>query len=260
MSSTALNDSIQYLICALSLLAIVKLWRTGLYRKYLALLAFLIFTLFLSLSILVLFKNSNSPVYRTFWEVTQPFSWLFSVWVVLELYSLILERHKGLATFGRWIQYAGFAVSTLISLLVMLPQIPVDARRGRIVIIYYYGIERGVDFGMLVFLLFILAWLTQYPVPLSRNVIVHSFVYTTLFLTNSIAMFARIFFRTQLWEAIVPVMTGIFALCVLTWLIFLTPKGEEIRVRLPRFSTEHEERVLEQLETLNRTLLKISKN
>jgi hypothetical protein len=256
--SSAAASILQYVTAALSFLAIFKLWRTHLYQRYKALFAFLI--LFLSYSLGTnLFSNYRSPGYRLYWEITQPLTWLLSVLVVLELYSLILEPYKGLATFGRWIQYAGFTLATIVSLLVMLPGIQARPKRGNAVILYYYPIERGVDFGMLVFLLFLLVWLTQYPVPLSRNVVVHSVVYTALFFSNSFGMFLAIFFNYQLSVTVSLFLSGVLGLCLLAWLVFLTPKGEEIRVRIPRFSALHEARVLDQLDALNRTLLHISR-
>jgi hypothetical protein len=259
MSSAAFSNILQYIIGGISFLPILKLWYTGLYKRYVALFSFLLFSLVYSLSVLVLFRDYRSQAYQTYWEICQPLTWLFSVWVVLELYSLILERHKGLATFGRWIQYAGFTISTAVSLLVMLPQVKAGANGAGAVALYYYPIERGVDCGMLVFLLFILVWLTQYPVPLSRNVVVHSFAYTALFFANSFGLLAQMFFGLQLSLVLTILLDGVLVACSLAWLLLLTPKGEEIRVRVPQFSAEHEARVLEHLEALNRTLLEISK-
>lgn len=259
MSSAVFNYILPYIVPISGLLPLVKLWQTGLYKRYKALAAFLVFLSIYCFGILLFQKNYSSRTYKLYFEIMQPLTWLFSVLVVLELYSLILERHRGLATFGRWIQYAGLIVSTLLSLLVMLPRIEADPGHVNSIVLYYYTVERGVDCGMLVFLLFILIWLTQYPVPLTRNVVVHSFVYSALFLSNTLGTFAQVFFGYQLSSLLSAILQVALVLCLLAWLIFLTPKGEEIRVSLPHFSAEHEERVLQQLETLNRTLLQISR-
>jgi hypothetical protein len=259
MSSAAFDHVLPYIVPISGLLPLVKLWQTGLYKRYKALTAFLIFLSIYCFGILDFNNNYLSPTYKLYFEIMQPLTWLFSILVVLELYTLILERHKGLATFGRWIQYAGLTVSTLLSLLVMLPRIEAGPSHGNELVLYYYTVERGVDCGMLVFLLFILIWLTQYPVALSRNVVVHSFVYSVLFLSNSLGMFAQVFFGYQLSSLLSEMLQVVLVLCLLAWLIFLTRKGEEIRVSLPQFSAEHEERVLQQLETLNRALLQISR-
>jgi hypothetical protein len=259
MSSAAFNYILPYIVPISGLLPLVKLWQTGLYKRYKSLTAFLIFLSIYCFGILFFQKNYSSWTYKLYFEIMQPLTWLFSILVVLELYTLILERHKGLATFGRWIQYAGLTVSTLLSVLVMLPRIKAGPQHGNEVVLYYYTVERGVDCGMLVFLLFILIWLTQYPVSLSRNVVVHSFVYSALFLSNTLGTFAQVFFGYQLSTWLSEMLEVVLVLCLLTWLIFLTRKGEEVRVSLPHFSAEQEVRVLQQLETLNRTLLQISR-
>jgi hypothetical protein len=259
MPGAALLNFLQFVIAASSLAGAFKLWRTGLSKKYRALVAYLLFSGLYSVSVLIFFPGFHSPAYVTFWEITQPLTWFFSVWLILELYTLILEKHKGLATFGRWVQYAGFGLATLMSLLVMAPQIRVAGHGSKAVFVYYYAVERGVDCGMLAFLLVLLFWLTQYPVPLSRNVLVHSFVYTTLFFADSLALFARMFFGMQLWAPAAAALNVVFALCLLAWLILLTPKGEETRMRLLHFSADDEERVLAQLESLNRTLLRVGR-
>jgi hypothetical protein len=254
MSGASITNVLQYSVAALSGLASLKLWRTGLHRRYPALMAFLVLNLILSFGFLV----CSVPAYVTYWKVLQPFTWLVSVWVVLELYTVILEKHKGLATFGRWMQYAGFAVSTVVSVLALLPRIRAGTSHADPVLAYYYAIERGVDCGMLVFLLVLFAWLAHYPVPLSRNVLIHSFVYTALFLSNSLGLLGQAFFGFELSRPMTLALTGAFGLCILTSLAFLNARGEEIRVTVLQFTPEHEERVLQQLEAVNQALLKLS--
>lgn len=255
MSGAALTSILQVVFAALSASVSIKLWRTGLWRRYPALLGFLLVSSVLS----AVFLASNDRAYETYWKILQPVTWIFSVGVVLELYTVILERHKGLATFGRWIQYAGFVLSTLVSLLALLPRIRDAANRADPALVYYYAIERGVDCGMVVFLLVILVWLTQYPVPLSRNVVIHSLAYTTLFVSNSVGLFAQAFFGFALSQPVTVALTGVFGLCILTWLIFLNAEGEEIRVTVARFTPEHEDRVLKQLDAVNQALLRLSR-
>jgi hypothetical protein len=259
MPSAVFNHILSYIVPLSGLFSLLKLWQTGLYQRYRALSAFLLFLSIYCFGILLFHGNYSSVAYEHYWEIMQPLTWLFSVLVVLELYSLILERHKGLATFGRWIQYAGFTLSTVVSLLVMLPRIETGRKHSSTLVLYYFTVERGVDCGMLVFLLFILIWLTQYPVPLSRNVVVHSFVYSALFLSNTLGTFAQVFLGYQLSTWLSQILQMALVLCLVAWLLLLTRKGEEIRVSLPQYSAEHEETVLRKLETLNRALLQVSR-
>src|SRR5579871_4587418 len=158
MPGAALLNFLQLVIAGACFGGVFKLWHIRLHNKYRALIAYLLFSGLYSIAILTFFRNFHTHAYRLYWDVTQPLTWFFSVWLILELYSLILEKHKGLATFGRWVQYAGFGLATLLSLLVMAPQIRVAGHGAKALFAYYYAVERGVDCGMLVFLLVILFW------------------------------------------------------------------------------------------------------
>jgi hypothetical protein len=260
-SSANIVYGLQILSLAACSLTAAKLLLTGLYRRYRALFGFLVFRSVGFVIILFWLRNDlRSGAYQKFFVLLTPLTWLFSILVVLELYSLVLEKHKGLSTLGRWVQYAGLTISILISALALLPQIRTGATQQSGILNYYYAIERGVDFSLVIFLLFILVWLTRYPVPLSRNVVVHSIVYSTLFLSNTLGLLTRVFFGFQLSRTVSTVLQGVFACCALIWLIFLNEKGEEVRVSVPHFGPEQEQRILSQLEALNSTLLKVSRH
>jgi len=258
-ASAAIIRYLEFLILGACLLTSGKLIYNGLYRRYRALFAYLVFRIFYTGALLFAFKDTRSAAYLWFFTLTEPAIWLFYVLVVIELYSLVLERHRGLYTLGRWVLYGGLSISLLISGLALVPELSGGARQASRLIPYYLAIERGVDFSLLIFLLVILLWLTQYPVPLSRNVLVHSMVYTILFLSNTAGLLIRVILGYNLSTPVTTFALGIGAVCILMWLIFLTPKGEEVRVSLPSFGPEHEKRILSQLEALNKTLLKVSR-
>src|SRR5581483_500205 len=237
----------------------VKLVYTGLYLRYRALFAYLIFRFLYTGALFFVFTNSATAGYQRFWILTEPVIWLFYVLMVIELYSLVLERHRGLYTLGRWVLYAGLSVSVLISGLALLPQLSGGTAQRSLLLPYYYAIERGVDFSLFLFLILILLWLTRYPVPLSRNVLVHSMAFSILFLSNTAGVLAQTILGKNMLPYLSRFVLGIGAACILIWLFFLTPKGEEVRLSLPIFGPEHEKRILNQLEALNSTLLKVSR-
>jgi hypothetical protein len=238
----------------------VKLFLNGLFRRYRALTSYLVFRAFVTGTALLFFDKSSSPEYMKFWILTEPIIWVFYVLNVIELYSLVLEKHRGLYTLGRWFLYAGLSISVVISGLALLPKLNGGTAQVSKVMGYYIAIERGVDFALLIFLLLILLWLTQYPVPLSRNVVIHSLAYSILFLSSSAGLFVRAVFGIQVSTSVSTFFLGIGTACILIWLVFLTPKGEEVRVSLPIFGPEQEQRILSHLEALNNTLLKVSRN
>lgn len=259
-AGAAVVQYIELVIFAGCFFTSVKLLHNGLYRKYRALVGYLVFRFFHTGALLFAFHSFRSAAYLWFWTLTEPVTWLFHVLMVLELYSLILARHRGLYTLGRWVLYGGVTLAVLISGLSLLPQLSGGQVQYSRVMPYYLAVERGVDFSLLIFLLLILLWLTRYPVPLTRNVLVHSLAYSILFLSNTAGVLGRVIFGLNFSNSASTFILGVGAACILMWLIFLTPKGEEIHVNLPIFGPEHEERILTQLEALNKTLLRASRD
>jgi len=260
MSSAVIVSGLEFVAMAGCALAAYKLWRTGLWRRYQALFGYLVFRCITLLLILFWLRDLRSAGYQKFYVVTTPFAWLFSVLVVRELYNLALERFKGLATLGRWFQYAGLAISLLISGLALLPHLRAGTLQRSNILGYYYAVERGVDCSLLIFLVLLLLWLSRYPVPLSRNLLIHSVVYSSIFLSGSVGLFTRVFFGFQLSRSLNTVLIGVFAVCVFVWLFALTEKGEEVQMSVPNFGPEEEKRILNQLEALNATVLRMARN
>jgi hypothetical protein len=186
--------------------------------------------------------------------------WVFYVLVVMELYSLVLEKFKGLYTLGRWALYASLFVAICVSAISLLPQLVQAASRQRSSILpYYLLIERGVVCALLVFLFLILLFLSRYPVYLSRNVIVHCVVYSAFFLSGTLGIFLRGVMGLRVSASLSTVLVGIAAGCVLLWLILLDEKGEVRLMTVSNFAPEHEERIITKLTALNATVLNASK-
>jgi hypothetical protein len=263
MPGAALLLGIQWVSLLGAFLTAAKLYRSGLYRRYRVFFAYFLFRV--PIAAYPLLIHVKSPVYFYIWVFTTPLVWAFYVAVVLELCRLVLERHRGLYTLGKWAMWAGMAVSVTLSVLSVLAkfQAAPPQKRSRSllpsIIGYFLAADRGVTFCLAIFLLLMLLLLSRYPVRLSRNVVLHTTLYTIFFLSNTLGVILLSVFGKDLFTAIDAVMMGISALCILAWLIFLTPKGEEVRVDIPRFAPENEERILYHLDALNSTLLKVSR-
>ena len=108
----------------------------------------------------------------------------------------------------------------------------------RSIIQYFLAADRGeVTASVLaIFLLLMLLLLSRYPVPLSRNVVLHAAVYTVFFLSNSMSDILADVFGLHLFTVIDMGLTVVSQLCIFTWLLFLNIKGEEVRVHVPRLT------------------------
>ena len=67
------------------------------------------------------------------------------------------------------------------------------------------------------------------------------------------------FFNLKYANSIDTAFLAFSSVCTFMWFFFLTPKGEEVRVRLPKLAPDYETRLLEQIESLNATLMKVSR-
>ena len=182
-----------------SALTVLKLLTTGLYRRYRIFFAYFVFrlpymTLFLVLTHLRGLPGGNgSSSYLYFWAyiISQPFLFLAYILVVVALYSLVLERYKGLYTFGRWAMYGAVLISTMISMLSLLPKIAPSTPEPSRLLYYEIAMERGMDLALVIFILLIVWFLSRYPVPLSRNVVVQTVIYSLLFLSDAVVLLWR---------------------------------------------------------------------
>ena len=176
MTSAALVSCLKAVSLLGSLLMVLHLYRTGLYRRYPIFFAFFIFRI--PNSIWPFFLEITSPLYQQVWLLTEPLEFGFYILMVAELYKLVLEKYKGLYTLGRWALSFSLVISIAISALSLLPRInPSMPQRSRIMN-YVLATERGIQTGLALFILLILCFLSLFPVKLSRNVRTHALVVT----------------------------------------------------------------------------------
>lgn len=255
MSGGTLVFYLQILALCGSLLIAAKLYRTGLYRRYRIFFCYFIFRAING--VWPLFLSVRSQSYMRLWVISEPVIWFFYVAVVLELYRLVLERHRGLYTLGRWALYFGMTLSVGLSVWSLFLRIK-PAQRSRI-LPYIFPADRGITLCLAIFLLLMLFLLSRYPVPLSRNVILHATLYTVFFLSNTLGVILSGVFGVGLYNSISIGLMVVSCACLFSWLFFLNPSGEDVRMNILHFGPEHEERLLYQLDSLNTTLLRVSR-
>lgn len=249
--------SLQILALLGSGLAAIRLFWNGLYRRYSALCGYLVLSAVSGA--IPFFLDRSSQVYFRVYVCTQPIIWIFFVLMVREIYGLALATHRGLHTLGRWAMYLAVTVSVAVSLLSILEKItPRTPQRSKI-IGYVFAVDRGVNFALVLFILLILFFLSRYPVPLSRNVVRHSSILFLYCLSNAAGILFRSIYGRAASSEISTVLLGVSTVVGLAWLFLITPAGEGIR-KTAGIAPEHEQRILQQLDSLNATLLKISRN
>jgi hypothetical protein len=255
MSGRALVLVLQALALIGSALTAAKLYRSGLYTHYRVFFAYFLFRIPNGIWSLALSSSSNAYFY--FWIVTEPLSWIFELLVLRELIGLVLKRHKGLSTLGRWAMYFGIAVSVLLSVLSMAvnlkPNTPMQA------VYYVTAADRGANLCLAIFLILMVFLISRYPVSLGRNTILHAILFTTFFLGNSLTSLLKTVLGIRLYTSVDTGLMALVAACTFGWFFFLSPKGEEVPAQAQYLSSEREERILYHLDSLNAALLKVSR-
>lgn len=241
----------------LTALVAVRLYRLRIHRRYRVFFGYLLYRT--ARSVVLLSIPTGSPTYFWIWLGTQPILWLFYVLLVFELYRLVLENYKGIYTVGRWAMYAAMPIATAISAAALVPSRG-KSFPGSSLMMYVAIVERGVVFSMVIFILLIVAFLACYPVKLPRNIAVHTIIYSTFFLSETLLLlvWALTGHRSPAIGNLIMVALG--AGCAGAWLAFLQPEDQS-RVVVSRVIWRHddEEALLHQLNTLQSTLMRVAK-
>jgi hypothetical protein len=234
----------------------VRMFAAGLDRRYRLFFLFLVFEtvrsgVFISLS-------QASGAYQKVWVLTEPVEWLLYVSVVLEIFARVLEDYKGLSTVGRWALIAAVVVALSASAISLM--VPSQFTTQSHLMRYYYVAERAVYFSLVAFLVSMLAFLTRYPITLSRNIVVHCIVFSVYFLCNTVSYLLL----SMLGKGSAPMVTYVLSAVTLAaigvWLVKLTPAGEVRKLRVRHeWMPGREEELAGQLNSLNAALLRAAR-
>src|SRR6266571_1954804 len=166
-----------------SVLVIWRLYSLELHKRYRFFFASMVLASARSAALFPL--EPTSETYFRIWTAMRPLAWLFYVLVVLELYSLVLRQYRGIYSLSRWFFFCAVGASAVISALTVLPTIATTPPRH--VVLYSYAlVERGLITSLAIFLLLLLALVAWFSIPLSRNLLTHSCVYSAYFFANNI--------------------------------------------------------------------------
>ncbi len=247
-----------------------RLRQNGLHRVYRFFSAYLIFralrTVLLEAVPFIARLIDNRPnvhfatnAYAWVWAPTQIVLWFFYIVVVLEVYSLVLQNYKGIASLGRWVLMGGLLISLVVSSLSLWTDLSNPSEQfPRILLVL--AIDRGIVSSLVIFLLVITGLLAWYPVPLSRNVVVHCVAYAVYFLPLALAVLLRNLTGSGTTQVVNIVQSCITIACLAVWIAFLNREGESRMFRMLRRPAVHDEEILvENLAAINSTLLRAAR-
>ena len=232
-----------------------KLFRAQLQVTYRWFLLFLLF--FTAATPISLFLRQDSLNYLLFYKFVQPVSWVFYIGIVIELYRHIFERHKGFYSIGRWIVLVSVGLSVAVSAAMMFSKITPEMPQLSKTLLRYDAVNRGIDVALGACLFLMLTVLAFYTVPLSRNLRVHSALFTCFFISSTLTTLVRNLFGLKYIVALDVALLAVSCVCLFSWSILLSGEGEVARNSAPTwFGPQNEERILEKLDALNAAVLR----
>jgi hypothetical protein len=232
---------------------VLRIWAAGIQRTYPFFTGYLVLD-FVSLLILSNISYS-SRAYGYAYVFTEILVVSLYVLVVLELYSKVLAPLSGVASLAQ--RYAGGAIC--IAALVSIGLLYFEPA-GRNLVAQFLVFERVMIFSLVLFILFLVGFLTYFPVALSRNVIVYTIGYAVFFLAKAVSFFGR---NTHLLsDALVDqIHMAVNNFCLLFWAVYLNRAGESTKMTIGhRTNPGDEQRVMRQLDAINRTLARLPRH
>lgn len=232
---------------------LTKLFRSGLasiYRAFTLLLFFEPVRLLISLAI-----PRNSTSYALFYFITQPIQWILYALVTLEVYKSVFRSMTGISKLTRYVIIVATGLAVAVSTLTFGLQ-PGGTNVHRTLELYL-SVERSIFFSLLTFVLILVIFLSWFPIPVHRNAVVYTAVFALFFGVKAAVFLLRTFLGPSFATATNIVIVVVSLTSGLLWTFLLTVTGETRQAKpVVRLSSDDERRLVEQLESINRSLLR----
>lgn len=237
--------------CIALVVLVVRLFVSGLYRRYKYFFLYLIADLIASAEPYLIPFRSN--LYGHVFLATESLMVCFYALIVFELYSVVLRDLKGIARVAQRYTAGALAISLVIAFLL---RTALPHPRGILEEFFYF--EAAVVLSLVVFMLLITAFVVYYPIPLHRNALTYSIGYAVYFLSKAALLFLNNAASSDWMRACSTAALAISTACVVFWAIYLNTEGERrTMVAGHRWSTTgNQDQVLKRLRELNDSLLR----
>lgn len=230
---------------------------TGVHRVYRGFFVYLLFRVLRSGGLS--FLDPSRGRYFEVWVCTEPLVWILFGYAVFELSSIALGDYRGLASLSRKTLVAGVATCLVASVATLV--VDASQSRGDFPLLLAANLARRAIYSTLTLYLLLLAgFLLWFPVPVTRNLLLH----TVLLFFYSLTGTALLFVRNLLGPSVIPqVSTALLTanmFCLAGWLC-LNRAGERRPAGMrPHWRPETERHLLDQLSALNTILARSAAN
>jgi hypothetical protein len=248
--------AIWYLNLAATVALALNLVRTGLVRVYRFFFVYLAADAAQSVAGLLLRTHKKAYAWNYF--ISQPLKVVLAVFVILELYRVVLAQRPALARFGR--DSVGYALAAAavgaFSLLMLDSAIPPGQDR---ILHRLFSFERTMDLWMLFFLIAISVFMTWFPVRMTRNGALYIGGFAIYFLARATGLLA-VNLAPDLKKTLDLAMLSVSFVCLAVWLVALRREGEQTTVTIGHgWNPEAMVRLTGQLDAINARLVRLSR-
>jgi hypothetical protein len=200
--------------------------------------------------------------YRFAWLAIISISCILYVWLVYAMLRSLMVAHPGILSMSRKVSVICFAVAGVLafgSAHLELAALNLQAHSSGLAfwVNVSFVAERAIYTASLVLLALMLFYLLWFPVQVSRNVAALSAGLLVYFSAKTVLIFGRNVWSPDSLRLVSAIIILVSSACLLFWVLYLTPAGERIQVRLGHsWKPADQERLMQQLEALNAALLR----
>ncbi|MCA2971318.1 MAG: hypothetical protein INH43_22595 [Acidobacteriaceae bacterium] len=230
-------------------------WRQGLACAYKWFVSYLVAESLLGFLYAGIGSQCSRTTQAAYFLIYQPVLWIFYLMMIREIHAKSLARFPGIARAGQQVLVYGLVGSIILSVVTVQPDLQTGNHDGATWVLYITAAHRVVTGGFTLFLLLLTVILSWFPIPTSRNTVLHTTLSFFFFLLMTVThLFRNLSGKANTAEANLGITTLVL-LCLAGWAKLLRPAGE---VAMPPARTEVDDAswILSQMESLNRALLR----
>jgi hypothetical protein len=235
-----------------------RLSTLGLFRIYHGLFFYLlVYALQFTVTAIVPIRTT---LYGNLYMLGESTNVILSILVVVELVGLTLASHPALAVFGRKTVAYTMGLAALIATGGVMLDSTVLPGKSRFMQRFVTA-ERTMDFTILMFLLFITAFMMWFPVKVRRNIMLYIVGFVVFYLSRTFGLLMINLLPLASLSAVNTVFTCFSLCCLIAWLVGLRREGEDTTTIVGhRWNPAAMKRLSGQLDAINAVLVRFGRH
>lgn len=252
-----IEQTFRYLEPAFLCILIVRLVAQDLALRYRAFAAYLAIWLCQDLVPLLFGWGLGSYAYAWFFFISEPFAWVFSCLVLIELFDLTFARFPGIRSAGKLLLTLAILAGVFIGIGTAVPTLVYRHGAGGPLLLFSV-LERSVMLVVLALLGALQYLVLHYRLQLPRNTVVYGFTYAVYFTTRAAQALVVSELGPDYSAAANIAAMAVDVGCLLIWAFALTRGGVTSEVVAgPELSDAEKARLRRQLVSLNEAMGRI---